>query len=156
MEALLSDLEAAGFARTLRDGRWGYAAVNAAHILGIGMVVVSSLTINLRLAGLWRRTEFAMLYRPLSAMAIAGLLLAVTTGFLLFSVRAKDYAGLGVFQLKLVLIAGAVTLAVALHFGGRWRKLHPGSTAARLHALVSAALWLGALASGRLIAFAGH
>jgi hypothetical protein len=86
-------------------------------------------------------------------MACAGFVIAALSGLLLFSVRAQDYAEIDFFQAKLVLIGLAIVSAVTIHRGyGPLLQASQGRLS--LHALVSLACWLGALACGRLIAFA--
>lgn len=153
MEALLAALEGTALAQGLRFSRWGYAAVNAAHILGIALLVGAIMPLNLRLLGVWRSVPRAALVRVLVPVAAFGLALAMVAGFLLFSVRAREYAGLGVVQIKLALVAAGTLAALALHRAHGFEL--EGAGRARLvgHALVSMVCWLGALACGRLIAF---
>jgi len=154
VEAFLAGLEGTAVAQALRVSRWGYAAVNAAHIFGIALLVGSVVPLNLRLLGLWRSVPLRTIGRVLVPMAVAGLVLAATAGVILFSVRAREYAGLGVLQLKLALIAVAVaSAAAAVRTHGMALDRDDGL---KLHAVVSLACWLGALVCGRLIAFAGE
>lgn len=154
MEAFLAALEASGPAQYLRVSRWGYAAVSAAHILGIALLVGAVVPLNLRLLGLWRKIPRIDLMPVLITMAIAGFVIAAIAGLFLFSVDAQDYAGIGFFQAKLVLIGLAVVSAIMVHRG--YGLLLQGASQGRLtfHALVSMGCWLGALVCGRLIAFA--
>ena len=155
MEASLAALEGTAVAQALRFSRWGYAAVNAAHIFGIALLVGSIIPLNLRIFGIWRSVPRSMLVRVLVPVAATGLAIAVTAGFLLFSTRALEYAGNEFLQLKLVLVAVGATSAITLHSthgvlledAGRGRLIG--------HAVVSTTCWLGALACGRLIAFTG-
>lgn len=153
MEAFLAGLEATPLAQALRVSRWGYAAVNGAHVLGIALLVGAIVPMDLRLLGLWRRIPVAALARVLVPVAATGLSVAVACGLALFAVRAREYAGLGVLQIKLALVAAGAAAAIALH----WRHgfLLESASRPRLaaHALLSLACWLGALACGRLIAF---
>ena len=153
METFLASLEATALAQYLRDSRWGYAAVSGAHILGIALLVGATIPLNLRLLGVWRSVPQADLIRVLLPAAIVGLALAVSAGAMLFSVRAQEYAAIGFFQAKLVLITLGVVSALALHRG--YGFLLEGASRLRLagHALVSIACWVGALVCGRLIAF---
>ncbi|MGZ8417162.1 MAG: DUF2214 domain-containing protein [Methyloceanibacter sp.] len=154
METFLAALEASGPAQFLRDSRWGYAAVNGAHILGLALLVGAVLPLNLRLLGVWRSIPQADLIRVLVPAAIAGFALAAITGAMLFSVRAEEYAEIGFFQLKLALIFLGVLSAVMLH--RRYGYTLEGASGSRVgwHALISIGCWVGALACGRLIAFA--
>lgn len=155
MEALLAGLEATPVAAGLRVSRWGYAAVNAGHVLGIALLVGAIVPLDLRLLGAWRSVPHPVLARVLVPAAATGLTLAVVTGLLLFSVRATDYAALPVLQAKLALVAVGAASAIALHrrHGLELRQAPAGRMAG--HALLSLCCWLGALACGRLIAFVG-
>ncbi len=87
-------------------------------------------------------------------MATLGFVLAISSGPLLFSVRAREYADVGVFQVKLLLIAAGLLSAVAAHAThGLWLRTASRRNLA-VHALVSLVCWSGALICGRLIAFA--
>ncbi len=155
METLFAALEGTALAQALRASRWGYAAVNAAHIFAIALLVGSVVPLNLRLLGVWRGIARETAVRLLAPVAASGLALALLTGPLLFAVRAREYSGVGFLQLKLALIAVGVlsTLALCRSHG----FLLKDAPRARLagHALVSMVCWLGALVCGRLIAFAG-
>lgn len=153
MDALLAALEATAPAQYLRGARWGYAAVNGAHILGIALLVGAIVPLDLRLLGLWRGTSVAALARVLVPMAAAGLALAVTAGVLMFSIRAREYADLGVLQIKLALVATGALAAIALHRAHGLTLTGAGRGRLALQAVVSLTCWLGALACGRLIAF---
>lgn len=153
MDEFLAAIEAGQLARTLRVSRWGYAGVSAAHILGIALLIGATVPLNLRILGLWPDIARATAARLLAPTALAGLILAVTAGAALFSVRATEYAALTVFQAKLALIA--VAALSALWASGRygWHLERATTTELRPHALISLACWLGALLLGRLIAF---
>jgi hypothetical protein len=154
MEALFAALQDTTVAGALRVSRWGYAAVNTAHIFGIALLVGSIVPLNLRLLGLWPRVPLGALARVLVPTAAAGLTLASIAGLLLFSVRAQEYAGVGFLQLKLGLVAAGALAALHLHQRhGPWLESVSRRRLAA-HAVVSLSCWLGALACGRLIAFA--
>jgi hypothetical protein len=154
MENFLASLEATALAQYLRDSRWGYAAVNGAHILGIALLVGAIVPLNLRLLGAWPSVPRAIVIRVLAPAAIAGLALAAVAGAMLFTVRAQEYAEIGFFQAKLVLILLGILSALAIHRG--YGFLLEGASRARLgvHALVSIGCWVGALFLGRLVGFA--
>ncbi len=155
MEALFAAVEGTALAQALRSSRWAYAGVNAAHILAIALLVGAVIPLNLRLLGVWRGVSREAVARVLAPVAASGLALALLTGPLLFSVRAREYSAVGFLQAKLVLIAVGVLSALALcRAHGLLLKDAPR---ARLtgHAVLSTVCWLGALICGRLIAFAG-
>lgn len=155
MDALLAALEGTAVAQTLRVSRWGYAAVNAAHILGIALLLGVIVPLHLRCLGAWRNVSRPLLVRVLVPVAAMGLGLAVVAGALLFSVRAREYAGIGFLQAKLVLVGVGALSALALHRAHGF--LLESASGSRLagHAMVALVCWVGALICGRLIAFAG-
>lgn len=153
MDGLLAALEATALAEHLRAARWSYAAVNAAHLLGIAMLIGAILPLELRLIGLWRSIAVESLARVLVPMAASGLLLAIGAGLLLFSVRAREYAALGVFQAKIALVALGVSIAALTQATRGWRLDHGDRASTAGIAAASLACWLGALVCGRLIAF---
>ena len=155
MEALLAAFEGTALAQTLRSSRWGYAALNAAHIFAIALLIGSVVPLNLRLFGVWRGISREAVVRVLAPIAASGLILALITGPLLFSVRAREYSDVGFLQVKLIFIAvGILSTLVLCWTHGFLLKDAPR---ARLvgHAILSTVCWLGALVCGRLIAFAG-
>lgn len=155
MEALLAALEGTALAEILRFSRWGYAAVNTAHIFGIALLVGAIVPLNLRLLGFWKSIPREPLVRVLVPVAMAGLTLAVVAGFLLFTVKPRHYVGLGAFQFKLALVMVGIFGALGLHWmRGFLLRDAPDAVLAR-HAVLSIVCWTGALICGRLIAFMG-
>ncbi|MCY3703758.1 MAG: hypothetical protein OXG16_13895 [Rhodospirillales bacterium] len=155
MEGLLAALEGTALAQALRGSRWFYAGVNAAHIFAIALLIGSIIPLNLRLFGVWRGISREAVVRVLAPVAASGLILALITGPLLFSVRAREYSDVGFLQLKLAFITVGVLSALALcrAHGFQLKDAPRGHLAG--HAVVSTVCWLGALVCGRLIAFAG-
>ena len=155
MEALFAELEATALAQVLRSSRWGYAGVNAAHIFGVALLIGSVVPLNLRLLGVWRAVSREAVVRVLAPVAATGLALALLTGPLLFSVRAREYSGIEFLQLKLIFIAVGVlsTLALCRAHGFLLKDARRARLAG--HAILSTVCWSGALVCGRLIAFAG-
>jgi hypothetical protein len=151
MEELLTRLAATPLAEWMRLSRWGYAAVNALHVLGIGLMFGAIAALDLRLMG-WRRDlPLSALARLLQPVAIGGLLLAIAMGGLLFLADPTGYAGMPLFQLKLGLIGLAIANALLLNLGPGLAK----ATARRLRlsGALSLGLWLSALVAGRFLAF---
>jgi len=151
MDALLAALAEWGPAAALRGSRWGYAAVNTAHVLGIAVLVGAVLPMDLRLMGAWRGVDRAALVRVLAPVAAAGLALAGAAGFMLFAVRPGEYAAMPLFLAKLGLVVLGAGSAIALHVrhGARLER------AGRLEwaGALSLTCWLGALVAGRMIAY---
>ena len=154
MEGFLLAIESSGIAQALRVSRWGYAVTNAAHILGIALLVGANVPLQLRFLGLWSGVPRASLVRVLAPVAASGLALAVIAGLLLFSVRAREYAGIGFLQAKLAFIALGLLSAFALHRAHGLLLESASESRLGAHAFLSLTCWIGALVCGRMIAFA--
>jgi hypothetical protein len=136
----LAGLEGTALAQHLKASRWTYPLVNAGHVLGLALLVGAVLPMDVAVL----RGRGAAAVRLLRPWAVAGFVLAVACGALLFVTQAGDYLGSPWFRLKMALLAAAL-LNAALH-------LRQG-TPSRRAALVSLLLWPSVLLSGRMIAY---
>ncbi|MCK0209136.1 DUF2214 domain-containing protein [Starkeya koreensis] len=155
--SLLATLGGWPGARALRDSWVAYLFVNAAHLLGIALLLGSILVLDARLLGCLRAVPLAML-GPLNArVAAAGATLAILTGLWLFTVRPAEYAANPAFQIKLVLIVAALANVALQHANPAYRHAIGGgriSAGVRISAAASGFLWLATLIAGRWIGFA--
>lgn len=155
----MAALEATALARELRDSVWVYPLVNAGHLAGVALLVGSILPLDLRLLGAWRSVALAPLWQVLTRTAAAGLILAITFGFLLFATRATEYIASGFFVAKMAIVVVATANAVSLHVLKPLRvegtSMAAGSPpgSARIAAGVSLFGWLAALTLGRLVGY---
>jgi hypothetical protein len=136
----------------LRQSATAYLFVNAAHILGIGLLLGSILPLDLRLLGFFRRFPVDVLRSFLVRNAGAGLTLAIITGLWLFSVKPTEYVANEAFRWKVVLLTTAIVNVVFQH-----RRTYAGAfeitRATRICAALSLSLWVSALIAGRWIGF---
>jgi hypothetical protein len=135
-------LEATALAQFLKVSRWVYPLVNAAHILGIALLIGAVVPMDLRLL---RGDASAIWLRRYAAF---GLAVAMVCGALLFVTQASDYVVSGWFRAKMLLIAAALA-NIALH--PRLARLPDNRR--RAVAGASLALWPLILILGRMIAF---
>lgn len=143
-------------AALLRASGTAYLLVNAAHILGIGLLLGAILPLDLRLAGLFRSAPLDLLGPFLLRAAAIGLGLALVTGFVLFTVRPAEYLANPAFLAKLALLALALANIALQHGSARFRAALAGGDPdrrVRAVAAVSAMLWLSVLVAGRWIGF---
>jgi hypothetical protein len=151
LEGLLDAVYASAIAEWLRFSRWGYASVNAAHILGLSLLVGAIVPLDLRLLGAWRSVPLASLIAVLTPVAASGLALAMVTGALLFATRANEYATVLLFLVKMGLVAVGTIHALSAHRG---KGLEALTISARHRvALTSMLVWLCVLVAGRMLAF---
>jgi len=153
---MLEWLAALPHAALLRRWDTAYLLVNAAHIAAIGLLFGSIAALDLRLLGAARQVPLPAAAPFLARLAAIGLLLAVLSGFCLFSVQPAEYAGNPAFLAKLGLVGEGLANALWLRTGRHWRGLlagAPATPAVRVHAAASLAIWLAAIVAGRWIGF---
>lgn len=139
----------------LRGSVTAYVLVNAAHILGIALLIGAILPLDLRLAGAFRGVPLAAVVPFLRGVAALGLALAAVTGVMLVSVNLPGYLGNGAFRVKVALLCFALANLIWLQASGAMRRAAEGEVtgALRFGAKASALLWLGVLLAGRWIGF---
>jgi hypothetical protein len=152
-------LEETALAKYLRGSVTAYPLVNTGHLIGIALLVGSSIPLNLRIAGLWRSVELEPLRRVLNRSFDAGLALAIGFGILLFLPRASQYIRSGLFIAKMAALAAGILLSLVTRRAyGRALPVAPGSRGAlpmhlRIMAGGSIAIWLSVLVLGRLVGY---
>ena len=133
-----------------------YPAVEILHIIGFVVLVGSILALDLRMLGLGRAIAIQPMAQLLLPLSRAGFVLAICMGFLLFSADASHVVKNPAFQAKALLIAAALVNVVIAHAGPWRRAAHwnpEASAVAKVTALASLLLWIGAVCAGRLIAY---
>ncbi len=149
-------LDVVGIGPWAREGALTYPIANTLHLLGLVMLVGGIGAVDLRVLGLWKRLPLDALSRALTPVAVAGLLIMVPTGVILFAADGQALAGSDIFERKLVLIAVALSNAAAFRalfekrMGGWGERAPP---AARTMAGLSILLWLAIGTLGRWIAY---
>jgi hypothetical protein len=140
-----------------------FPIIESVHVLGIGLMAGTIITVDLRVLGLVFRQE------PVRRIAAAllpytwwGFALMLVSGIPLFAAESVKVIYNPAFRIKLLLLALAGANAALFHGTvyrtvDRWGRGSPSPLAARVLAGMSAALWFGVIVSGRLIAvFHGH
>ena len=163
MTSVLDLIAAWPGARWLQDSGTAYLFVNAAHILGLALLLGSIVTLDLQLIARSSSlrdsshdSSLAALAAVLSRTAAWGLALAVLTGLWLFSVRPLDYWGNAAFLCKLGLLVMALANVAWQHRSADWATLldgHGVATGVRVRAALSLLLWCAVLLAGRWIGF---
>lgn len=148
-------IEGLSAVRLIVNVPWLYPSISALHILGIGILIGSITSVDLRLLGVLG-PKFDSVVPTLVRLALIGFAVAATTGLLLASVRVGNYARNPIFLTKLTILVAAGVNAIALRVAS-----HPGDVVSmvgralgRAAAIASLSLWLCAVFTGRWIAFA--
>ena len=133
-----------------------YLVVNAAHILGIALLLGAILPLDLLLLRATRGRDLLTLGPFLVRLAATGTALAVTTGLWLFSVKPVEYAENPAFLFKAALLVLAICNVALQHRGEEFdAALRSGQVSVRVRTLAatSAIVWLCVLIAGRWIGF---
>lgn len=144
-------------ARWLQQSGTAYLFVNAAHILGLGLLLGAMLPLDLRLM-LGRAQPALSVLAPVAIRTAAvGLVMALLTGAWLFSVNPGDYLQNTAFRWKLLLLSLALVNVAVQH--RQWSAFGlpeaRGALPVRVRVLAgtSALLWIATLVAGRWIGF---
>lgn len=130
---------------------WAYPALEAAHVLGIALLVGNLVALELRLFGVVRSLPVAALARLTLPLALLGFAIAALTGVAMFGSQPGELLANRWFTLKLGLIALAGFNAALFHARG---GLLRADGLSRLQTVLSLGLWLAVIICGRWIAYA--
>jgi len=161
--SFLTWLEQSALGHLVREsGPWTYPVINLAHILGIGLLFGSVLTIDLALVSRRRHRSAASLAAVADAagpVAAAGFLLAACSGIGLLASNGSEYVGNPFLLVKFTAIALGLVNAILVNRSSAWRALRDGAAtpadARRLSAMavVSIVCWTWAIGAGRMIGY---
>jgi hypothetical protein len=152
LDQVAAAVEGTAFALWAARDPLAYPIANVVHVLGLALLLGPVLLMELKLLGAFPELPLEPFVRALRPFAVAGLLMLLLSGPVLFAADATALAVSGTFRLKLVLVG--LGLANALAFTRVDAGEAPGPVA-RAMALASLVLWTGAAMAGRWIAYAG-
>ena len=134
----------------VREDAWGFAIALSMHAVGMAMVLGVVVVTNLRVLGYVREVP-VLAYSNLFAAAWIGFAINLASGIMLYTSHATEYTFQFVFMLKLGLLA----------FGGILMKVmmvniraNASEIKVKTIAAICLASWVGAVITGRLMAYA--
>jgi len=139
-------------ANFLNAHEWAYGLTEVAHIVSLGMAIGLIAVVDLRLLdqGIVRATP-ARLLRATALGSLIGFVVAVTTGFMIFSTDPVRYFAHPTMRLKLALLVVALAFNYTIH--SRVAQGSPSPVVCRSVGLVSLALWMSVVFTGVFYAF---
>jgi len=151
-------LEMTSLSQAMRFSLWLYPIVEIVHIVGFVTLVGAVAMFDLRVLGFAKALPVQALGRHLLRWSLAGLVLVVPAGLMMFSAHPHEFLDNPVFQIKLTLIAAAGLNALLFHAGvyrsaARWNSDASAPALAQAQALASLAIWIAVISCGRLLAY---
>ena len=150
-------LESTSVALWVGESLWGYPIMLGLHVVGLAIVVGLFVMRDLRLIGLFDGISYESLdgLRPLGW---TGFIINAVSGCFLFASQATMFIESTPFLLKIAMIFLAAICAAVLQNKSvadavEWDGAGAASGAIKSLAMVSTALWMGAIISGRLVAY---
>jgi len=137
-------LEQTAWVRTFSTTGWMYASVSVVHYLTMFWFIGSMAVVDLRVMGVAaRKRNLGELSAQLFPWAWTGLVVALISGFLMFTADAGDWAPDPVFHVKLVMIILSIVFAVLVQRGiPKWTALSEIPTSAKVIAAIALLLWI--------------
>lgn len=156
--SIWSVIEASHISQSIKDSVWAYPALETAHLIGLGLLFGAIFAFDIRVLGWNKSLPVTDLGRHLLHWVWAGFGLNATSGLLLFSSDAVDFANNSALKAKLglIVLAGCNALYFQLRFApstAAWNTHQQAPFMARVSAMGSIVLWIAILIAGRLIAY---
>ena len=129
----------------------GFIVVECLHIAGFVLAIGMTAILDFRLLGLvFRQQNVSQLAADTSWWMLGGLIVAVFTGFMLFSTDPDMYYTSKTFLIKMACLA----LAIIVNYTVHRKAVLPGASQgrAKLVACISLALWVSTVMGGIFIA----
>jgi hypothetical protein len=151
---LLSDIAHLPLSRALaKSDHLVTAALQVVHVIGFLLLLASLTLISLRLLGLVLvRQPVSQVASDTSRLLWIGVILAISTGILMFLTGPSHYYFNRAFDIKMVLLFAALVVHVTV-LQRIARRDEPPATLARVGAVLSLVLWYGVSWAGRAIGF---
>jgi hypothetical protein len=146
------------YALSIAGSDWAYPLVQATHFTGLSIWIGTIVAVDLSLLGVGKKSSTSM---PLSETLFIwnwiGFAIAVTGGFLLFSISAETYLANIAFLTKLGLL---IPLGLVLHIvvqqkAPAWEKASETPPAAKVAGVAELLLWLCVATAAVLIPYVG-
>lgn len=153
----LLTIEENGFSQWVResDSLFAYAGILLAHTIGMGFVVGINATIDLRILGFAPALRLRSMEKFFPVLWI-GFWLNAITGTILLAIHATKLMANPDFYIKLAFIALALINLRMLRkevFSDSLVDKAPPSMKAKVLGITSLVFWIGAITSGRLLAY---
>ena len=149
-------LEETSLARWVGESLWAYPFLLSLHVTGLAILAGVFIMLDMRLLGSFRQIRIDSLL-PAVRFAWVGFVLNAISGVLLFTSQASYFITNRPFLAKISMIFIGVILAAVIQRRLRDARVASGastiSSGTKAIAAASLAMWIGAIVTGRLIAY---
>lgn len=150
-------LEATRPAIWVGESLWGYPIMLGCHAVGLAIVVGLFMMRDLRLLGFFQGISYESL-DSLRNLGWTGFVINAVSGCFLFTSQATTFVASTPFLLKISMIFLAAVCAAVIQNrlrddGPQWDSSGAVAGNVRIIATASTVLWIGAIISGRLVAY---
>ena len=148
--AFLVWIEESALGLYVRESLWGFAIALSLHAVGMAMLLGVVIVTNLRVQGYVKEIP-VLSYDGLFGVAWLGFIINLLSGLMLYSSHATEYTFQTVFMLKMaLLLLGGILMKVVMG------KIRSGTSEAvtKMISAVCLVSWVGAVITGRLMAYA--
>jgi|SRR5215469_6642218 len=140
----------------LRNSKYAIPLLQSLHLVGLTLILGTTVMFNARLLGLgMTKIPLPVMVQQLWRFLVAGLLLSITTGILVFIPDPARYAANTAFKTKLVILIVAILFHFTIFRKVIAAKSPPVPRRAAAVAAISLTLWFCVGWAGRAIAFLG-
>ncbi len=159
LHAFAEWLDGQAWSTALHESLWVYPLVESTHVLTVMLFVGMLAMVDLRMLGFaFRQTPVSELTSRLLPWSVAGFVIMVTTGLLLFYAIPVRTAHSVWFRFKAMLLIAAAVNAWWFHRRvsrdrERWDGQPQPPLGVRIAAALSMGLWAGVIVAGRMIAY---
>lgn len=156
--SILNWVQHTGWAVGIKESALVFPLIEGSHILALSFSVGMVMVLDLRLLRLaFRSQPVALIMQELMPWTIAGFVVMVLTGALLFATQAVKAWGNTFFRIKMILLvlAGVNALYYQLRYYPRMAEWDRDTTplGVRAVAVLSLIFWVGVIACGRTMAY---
>lgn len=143
----------------MHESLWVYPLVESTHVLTLVLFVGMLVMVDLRMLGIaFRHTPVSEMTARLLPWSVAGFVIMMVTGFLLFYAIPVRTAHSIWFRVKVILLIVAAINAWWFHRRvsrdrERWDSQPKPPLNVRVTAAISLASWTGVIVAGRMIAY---
>lgn len=136
----------------MQTSKWGFAVVEAVHLLALAILGGAVLIQDLRLMGMiFKREPVRQISRDLGLILLGSLTVMIVSGIALVSEEALKCYYNPAFRWKMALLFVVIIFYFTLHRRAINRSVGEGRVSDRIIAAISIFLWLGVGVAGRAI-----